>query len=70
MSYEELEEARAKRATKETANITTDKGKRGRKRKSLAREAEPEVKLAPMSHVPEPVTAPVAPWRAPVVRMY
>jgi hypothetical protein len=53
MSYEDLEEARAKRAAKEKA--TAGKGKRGRKRKSPA---------------PEPAKAPVAPWRAPVARMY
>src|SRR5437773_1943466 len=38
MSYEDLEEARAKRAAKEKA--TAGKGKRGRKRKSPTPEAE------------------------------
>ena len=55
MSYEDLEEARTKRAAKEQA--IAGKGKRGRKRKSPA----PEV--APMSEEPEP-------FRAPVARMY
>ncbi len=36
MSYEDLEKARVKRAAKEEA--TTEKGKRGRKRKSPALE--------------------------------
>ncbi|KAI9771953.1 MAG: hypothetical protein M1839_002586 [Geoglossum umbratile] len=70
MSYEDLEEARAKRAAKEKANVTAGKGKRGRKRKNLASEAEPEAKVARMSDEPEPATAPVAPWRAPVAKMY
>jgi hypothetical protein len=43
MSYEDLEEARAKRAAKEKA--TAGKGKRGRKRKSPAPEPEPELEL-------------------------
>jgi len=68
MSYEDLEEARWKRAAKEKA--TAGKGKRGRKRKSPAPEPEPEAKVARMSEVPEPAKAPVAPWRAPVARMY
>ena len=65
MSYEDIEEARAKRAAKE---VVKGKGKRGRKRKSAAPEAgEPESELepevAPMIEAPEP-------WRAPVARMY
>jgi hypothetical protein len=72
MSYKDLEEARAKRATKGKA--TTIKGKRGRKRKSSTIEAEvdansqetaPSVKAARTSRVLEP-----APQRAPVARMY
>lgn len=70
MSYEDLEEAQAKCAAKEKANVTASKGKRSRKRKNLASEAEPEAKVAWMSDVLEPATAPVAPWRAPVARMY
>jgi hypothetical protein len=40
MSYEDLEEARAKRAEKETANEAKGKGKRGRKCKSATPEAD------------------------------
>jgi hypothetical protein len=61
MSYEDLREARAKRAAKEKA--TAGKGKRGRKRKSPAPEAgapEPKAKVARMSEAPEPARAPVA----------
>ena len=46
MSYEDIEEARAKRAAKE---IITGEGKRGRKRKIAALEAdtpEPDSKMA------------------------
>jgi len=49
MSYEDIEETRAKRAAKEEA--TTGKGKRGQKRKSPAPEAgalEPKAKVARM----------------------
>ena len=61
MSYEDIEEARAKRAAKE---VIKGKGKRGRKRKSAALEAgEPEPEVARMIEVP-------GPWRAPVARMY
>lgn len=42
MSYEDLEEARAKRAAKEEATAAKGKGKRGRKRKSATPEAEVE----------------------------
>ncbi|KAK3174414.1 hypothetical protein OEA41_001660 [Lepraria neglecta] len=48
MSYEDLEEARAKRADKEAAKEAKGKGKRGRKRKSAALEAdtpEPNAKV-------------------------
>jgi sRNA-binding protein len=40
MSYEDLEDARAKRAEKEAATAAKGKSKRGRKRKSSAPEAE------------------------------
>jgi hypothetical protein len=70
MSYEDLEKAQAKHAMKEKANVTAGKGKHSRKHKNFALEAEPEAKVAQMSDVPEPATAPVAPWRAPVARMY
>jgi hypothetical protein len=56
MSYEDIEEARAKRAAKE---VIKGKGKRGRKRKSAALEVgepepEPEPELARMIEAPEP----------------
>jgi len=52
MSYEDLEEARAKRADKEAAKEAKGKGKRGRKCKSAALEAaapEPNAKVVRMS---------------------
>lgn len=58
MNYEDLSEARVKRAAKDKAS--EGKGKRGRKRKSPA--PEPKTKVARMSEVSEP-------WRAPVARM-
>ena len=62
VSYEDIEEARAKRAAKEEA--TAGKGNRGRKRKSAAEEAgAPEsakAKLARMGEAFEPVKAAVA----------
>jgi hypothetical protein len=66
ISYEGLEEARAKRADKEAAKEAKGKGKRGRKRKSAALEAdapEPNAKVLGMSE------APAAPARASVVQM-
>lgn len=60
MSYKDLKEVRAKRAAKETANVTAGKGKRGRKRKSLTPEAEPDAEMGRMNDVPEPATASVA----------
>jgi hypothetical protein len=62
MSYEDLEEARAKRAAKETAKAK-GKEKRSRKRKSPAHELdilEPKAKVARMSGALEEVRAPVA----------
>ena len=58
ISYEDLTEARVKRAVKDKAS--EGKGKRGRKRKSPA--PEPKTKVARMSEVLEP-------WRALVARM-
>lgn len=83
ISYEDLEEARAKCSAKEKATASKGKGKRGHKRKSPAPEAEGEasspelesgssvlkVKVAWMSEV-EPAKALRVPWRAPVVKMY
>ena len=40
MSYEDLEEVRAKRVVKEATRAAKGKGKRGRKRKSAAQEAD------------------------------
>ena len=74
MSYKDLEEARAKREAKDKA--TTGKGKRGRKRKSPALEADieasssvPKDKVVRISEI-EPVEAVEVPWRAPVANMY
>jgi hypothetical protein len=61
MSFEDLEEARAKRAVKEKTSL--DKGKRGRKRKSPVLETGGAKPVVQMSETPEP-------WRAPVARMY
>ena len=75
MSYEDLEEARAKRVAKEKATAAKGKGKRGRKRKSQAeansQEEEagssvPKNKMAQMGEV-EPAGAL---WRTPVAKMY
>ena len=65
MSFEDIEEVRAKRAAKE---VIKGRGKRRRKRKSAALEAdeperEPEPKLLRTIEAPEP-------WKAPVARMY
>jgi hypothetical protein len=62
MSYEDLEEARAKRADKEAAKEAKGKGKRGRKRKSTTLEAdvpEPNTKVVRMSEAPAPARASV-----------
>lgn len=86
MSYEDIEDASAKRAAKEQAKVR-GKGKRGRKRKSpvldvgVALEAEPgteiepepKVKLARISKTSEPTRASVRMSElqiAPVARMY
>ena len=76
MSYEDLEEARAKRSEKDKAAASKGKGKRGRKRKSASPEAEveagpsiPKVKVARISEV-ELAEATGLPWRAPVAKMY
>ena len=67
MSYEDLEEARAKRAAKEKATVEKGRGKRGRKRKSPAPEEASSVSTD--NEVLEPGKAP-APWRVSVVRVY
>jgi hypothetical protein len=66
MSYEDLEEARAKRAAKEKAVAERGKAKRGRKREAAQKdlvELEPITQAARMGEV-------AGPWRAPVARMY
>ena len=74
MSYEDLEEARAKRAAKDAAKAE-GKRKRGRKRKAPALEIdalEPKVKVARVSEALELVRAPVSLSEiqvAPVARM-
>jgi hypothetical protein len=78
ISYKDIKEAQAKRATKV---VIVDKGKRGWKRKSAAPEVgalepepEPEPKPEPKPEPePEPevgrmIEAP-KPWRAPVAQM-
>ena len=67
ISYEDLEEARAKRTAKEKATADKGKGKRERKRKSPIPEEGSSVPTD--NEVLEPVKAP-APWRAPVARIY
>jgi hypothetical protein len=82
MGYEELIEAREKRAEKDAAQKAKGKSKRGRKRTKAAVEddiAEPKTRKTRMNEEPEPEpattstvgieTAP-APWRAPIARMY
>ena len=73
MSFQDLKEARAKRAAKEHALV--GKPKRGRKRKSDALEEStvlpsPKPTVAQRINAPELTHAPVSAWRAPVARMY
>ncbi|KAF1978792.1 hypothetical protein BU23DRAFT_563689 [Bimuria novae-zelandiae CBS 107.79] len=83
MSYEDLEEARAKRAAKDKATAAKGKGKCGRLRKNPAPgtaadtvpleeevvdSSAPKNKEARLSDV-EPAR-PLFPWRAPVAKMY
>ena len=66
MSYEDLEEARAKRAAKKKTTLGKVKGKRGRKGRSpapVAGTTQPDIDVTRMNVVLEP-------WRAPVARMY
>ena len=68
MSFEDLKEARAKRAEKEQASVSKPHrgrgGGRGCKRKSDAEGRSTALSL------PEPAHAPVSAWTAPVARMY
>jgi hypothetical protein len=61
MSFEDLEEARAKRAAKE--KTTLGKVKHGRKRKAPVLETGVAELVVQMSEVAEP-------WKAPVAHMY
>ena len=72
MSYEDLENARAKRAVKDAAAIV--KEKRGRKRKSIAPDLEAgssalEAQVVRVSET-EPAIDLGGLWRAPVAKMY
>lgn len=67
MSYEDLEEARAKRAAKEKAAADKGKGKRRRKRKSPM--PVEGLSVPADNGVLERVKS-KAPWRAIVARMY
>jgi hypothetical protein len=61
MGYDELIEAREKRAKKDAAQKAKGKGKRGRKRTSAAVEddtAEPKTKTTRVTEEPEPATTP------------
>jgi hypothetical protein len=54
MSFEDLEEAQAKRVEKESTQAAKGKAKRGRKRKSATLEAlEPRNKMARISKAPK-----------------
>jgi hypothetical protein len=64
MSFEDLEEARVKRAAKDKATADKGKRKRGRKRKNPV----PEVGV--LEPEPEVIGEAAEPWRAPVARMY
>ena len=85
MSFKDLMEARAKRTEKDAAEENKDRGKRGRKRRTAAPEADtPQPKVARISEAPEAARATVQmsatqitedvivsePWRAPVARMW
>jgi hypothetical protein len=61
MGYDELMEAREKRAEKDAAQEAKGKGKRGRKRTSAAVEddiAKPKTKTTRVTEEPEPATTP------------
>jgi hypothetical protein len=73
MGYEELQEARVKRAETEAAKATKAKGKRGRKRTKASLEAdatEPKREVARAGEGLAPTLAPVLSPRVPVARMY
>jgi hypothetical protein len=66
MSYEDLEEARAKRAAKDKAIAERGKAKRSHKREVTKQELRV---LEPVTQV-ERTSEAAGPWRAPVARMY
>ena len=74
MSYQDLEDARVKRAEKDAATAAKGKGKRGRKRKNTAPEAnafnanepEPQTKKTRVNEVLDLQQA----WSVPVAQMY
>jgi hypothetical protein len=73
MSYEDLEAARANRVAKEQA--AASKSSRGRKPRNSAPEvnadlSESESMLVRRIKEPEAVEVQIAPWGAPVARMY
>jgi len=82
MNFEDLVEARTKRAEKEANKLTKKKRACGRKRKGSAAEAcmpEPMIEAAYTDKAPEPVELPIqdmegslmlASGRVPVARMY
>jgi hypothetical protein len=73
MSYEDLEEARVKRADKEAAKEAKGKGKHGQKRKSATLEAdapEPNAKVVWMSEALAPVRASMAQMSGTLVAEY
>ena len=73
MGYEELRDARAKRAETEAAEATKAKGKRGRERTKASSEAdatEPKRKVARAREGLAPTRASVLSPRVPVARMY
>jgi hypothetical protein len=69
MSFEDLEEAKVRRAEKDKA--AAQKGQRGRKRKELASEAPPPSnKVARTGGVIASDNSPATSWRIPVAKMY
>ena len=74
MSYEDLEEARKKRAAKEETNANTNKKYRGRKRKTLASKVRSQTEsvdtVAQVSPAQKPTADLIQSCRAPAAQMY
>jgi hypothetical protein len=69
MSFEDLEEAKVRRAAKD--ETAAQKGQRGRKRKELASEAPPPLsKAVRTGEVIASGNSPATSWRIPVAKMY